>query len=183
MKNHVTAEQNARDMLERMGVPDAQEYSAGDLVELANLIVSADTPVAFAEALRCGEESGRAAERGESDMIQKEIDDLETSFRKHGFTWDQTNFAIAVLRNRVESLRQQLATMTEDRDRLLEIMCEIAGSKSLTATPTQFYQYLQRVASDATITNPEALAATKPSLDGPVPDLKPADDCGIRYVE
>lgn len=33
-----TAEQQARDMLERMGVPDSQEYTAGDLVELANLI-------------------------------------------------------------------------------------------------------------------------------------------------
>lgn len=60
MKNHVTAEQDARDMLERMGVPDAQEYSAGDLVELANLIVSADTPVALAEAYRCGKEAGDA---------------------------------------------------------------------------------------------------------------------------
>ena len=60
MKNHVTAEQNARDMLERMGVPDAQEYSAGELVELANLIVSADTPVALAEAYRCGKEAGDA---------------------------------------------------------------------------------------------------------------------------
>ena len=60
----------------------------------------------------------------------------------------------------IESLRQQLAAMTADRDRLLDVMCEIAGSKSLTATPTQFYQHLQRIASDATITNPEALAAT-----------------------
>ncbi len=56
----MTAEQNARDMLERMGVPDAQAYSAGDLVELANLIVSADTPVALAEAYRCGKEAGDA---------------------------------------------------------------------------------------------------------------------------
>ena len=61
-----------------------------------------------------------------------------------------------------DELRKQLAYMTADRDRLLGIMCEIAGSKSLTATPTQFYQHLQRVASDATITNPEALAATEP---------------------
>ena len=57
----------------------------------------------------------------------------------------------------IESLRQQLAAMTADRDRLLDVMGEIAGSKSLTATPTQFYQHLQRIASDATITNPEAL--------------------------
>ena len=34
----MTAEQRARDMLERMGVEDAHSFSAGDLVELANLI-------------------------------------------------------------------------------------------------------------------------------------------------
>lgn len=33
-----TPEQAARNMLERMGVDDAQGYSAGSLVELANLI-------------------------------------------------------------------------------------------------------------------------------------------------
>ncbi len=33
-----SAEQQARDMLERAGVPNAQDYSAGDLVEIANLI-------------------------------------------------------------------------------------------------------------------------------------------------
>ncbi len=66
-----------------------------------------------------------------------------------------------VLAQKVETLEQQLAIMTEDRDRLLSVMCEIAGSKSLTATPTQFYQHLQRIASDATITPPhdEALQA------------------------
>jgi hypothetical protein len=35
-----TVEQQARDMLERMGVEGAQSYSAGDLSELANLIAS-----------------------------------------------------------------------------------------------------------------------------------------------
>ena len=35
-----SAEQQARDMLARMGVPDAQSYSSGDLVELANLIAT-----------------------------------------------------------------------------------------------------------------------------------------------
>lgn len=34
----MTAEQAARDMLERMGWERAQELSAGDVVELANLI-------------------------------------------------------------------------------------------------------------------------------------------------
>lgn len=37
-----TAEQKARDMLERMGVEGAQRFSAGDLVELANLISERD---------------------------------------------------------------------------------------------------------------------------------------------
>ena len=73
--------------------------------------------------------------------------------------WElERSLATAVRVN--ESLRQQLADMTKDRDRLLDVMGEIAGSKSLTATPTQFYQHLQRIASDATIINPEALAAT-----------------------
>ena len=34
----MTAEQQARDMLERMGVDGAQSFTAGDLVELANLL-------------------------------------------------------------------------------------------------------------------------------------------------
>lgn len=34
----LTAEQQARDMLERMGVEDSQSFSTGELVELANLI-------------------------------------------------------------------------------------------------------------------------------------------------
>lgn len=33
-----TAEQQARDMLERMGIENAQLFTSGDLVELANLI-------------------------------------------------------------------------------------------------------------------------------------------------
>lgn len=36
----MTAEQQARDMLERMGVDGAQNFSAGELVELANLIAA-----------------------------------------------------------------------------------------------------------------------------------------------
>lgn len=34
----MTPEQQARDMLERMGVDDVQSFSSGDLVELSNLI-------------------------------------------------------------------------------------------------------------------------------------------------
>ena len=36
-----TLEQQARDLLERIGVEDAQSFTAGDLVELANLIGAA----------------------------------------------------------------------------------------------------------------------------------------------
>ena len=39
-----SAEQQARDMLDRMGVPNAQSFSAGDLVELANLIAMRPKP-------------------------------------------------------------------------------------------------------------------------------------------
>jgi hypothetical protein len=43
----MTAEQKARDMLDRMGVDDAQSFSAGDLVELANLIAARDGAAAM----------------------------------------------------------------------------------------------------------------------------------------
>ena len=38
-----TPEQQARDLLERMGIEDAQSFSSGDLVELANLIANKQT--------------------------------------------------------------------------------------------------------------------------------------------
>jgi len=40
----MTTEQEARDLLERIGVPNAQEFSAGELVELANLIAYKHKP-------------------------------------------------------------------------------------------------------------------------------------------
>jgi len=39
-----SAEQQARDLLQRMGVPNAQNYLSGDLAELANLIANRRTP-------------------------------------------------------------------------------------------------------------------------------------------
>jgi hypothetical protein len=36
--HRMSAEQQARDLLERMEIPNAQDFSAGELVELANLI-------------------------------------------------------------------------------------------------------------------------------------------------
>jgi hypothetical protein len=41
---NTSAEQQARDLLERMGVEDAQAFSAGDLGELANLIADRTDP-------------------------------------------------------------------------------------------------------------------------------------------
>lgn len=58
MEQEMTAEQKARDMLERMGVPDAQSYTAGDIVELANLISMVqqlETWKAEGERLLCGD--------------------------------------------------------------------------------------------------------------------------------
>jgi hypothetical protein len=54
-----TKEQKARDMLERMGVDDAQTISAGSVVELANLIAEAEQlremQASYEEWLRSGE--------------------------------------------------------------------------------------------------------------------------------
>lgn len=53
-------------------------------------------------------------------MTQDEINAQEKAFQRQGFTPNQINFAVAVLRNHVEqlesmidSLRQQLETMTQ----------------------------------------------------------------------
>lgn len=40
----ISAEQQARDMLERMGIENAQSFTAGQLVELANLIAARAQP-------------------------------------------------------------------------------------------------------------------------------------------
>lgn len=48
----MTAEQQARDMLERIGVEDAQRFSAGALVELANLISARDGAAAVVTRFR-----------------------------------------------------------------------------------------------------------------------------------
>lgn len=105
MKNHVTAEQNARDMLERMGVPDAQEYSAGELVELANLIVRADTPVALAEAYRCGKEAGDA---GIAELRQQLANALAANEQN-----------LKVYHAAAAELRQQLAEKETQRQNLM----------------------------------------------------------------
>ncbi len=43
----MTAEQKARNVLERLGIENAQDFSAGELVEIANLIALADELVAW----------------------------------------------------------------------------------------------------------------------------------------
>lgn len=48
----MTAEQKARDMLERMSVEGAQTFSAGDIVELANLIATRDGVAAIVAKMR-----------------------------------------------------------------------------------------------------------------------------------
>jgi hypothetical protein len=61
-----TAEQRARDMLERMGVENAQSMSAGDVVELANLISERDQAITLlAERKKLDEKS--PSDRGASD--------------------------------------------------------------------------------------------------------------------
>lgn len=73
----VTAEQAARDLLERLGVKDAQSYTSGDLVELANLIPaaylakigrvggSATTPAKQAASRTNGRKGGRPKKRAQ----------------------------------------------------------------------------------------------------------------------
>jgi hypothetical protein len=50
--NDDTAEQKARDLLARCGVEDAQSFTAGDVVELANLIARDEKHRRQLEAIR-----------------------------------------------------------------------------------------------------------------------------------
>jgi hypothetical protein len=71
-----TPEQKARDLLERMGIEDAQSFTAGDVVELANLI--ADTPSA--------PPGPSVAERiwYEEQVLQRSINQDPTNTHLHG---------------------------------------------------------------------------------------------------
>ncbi len=64
----MSAEQQSRDLLERLGMPRAQSLTAGDVIELANLITDAnrvrsnvlrpsDTPQQFAAIMRVWRET------------------------------------------------------------------------------------------------------------------------------
>ncbi len=67
-----TAEQQARDLLERMGVAEAQQMSAGDLVELANLIAELDH---LAEQLRALEQW-----KVEGEAIMQQLEKVSGAF-------------------------------------------------------------------------------------------------------
>ena len=68
-----TPEQEARDLLERMGIEDAQEWSSGDLVELANLIDALAAAEARAVLREPTAEMCRAAQR----LRTRDYDDSE----------------------------------------------------------------------------------------------------------
>ena len=87
-----------------------------------------------------------------AEMTQEEIDALATTLRNQGLTWNQTNFAVAVIRDYVEPLRQQLAD-SQKQATLLRGMIAIAA---LHVRPTCMKLY-----DDLT----EALAATA-DIDG-----------------
>lgn len=83
----MTAEQKARDMLERMGVEGAQDFSAGDLVELANLIAGAQPAPMPDEELRglIERECGPVQRMG--DMLWA-VEVARAVERAHGITND-----------------------------------------------------------------------------------------------
>ncbi|MCK6433380.1 MAG: hypothetical protein HUU30_17630 [Burkholderiaceae bacterium] len=64
----MTAEQQARDMLERMGVEGAQNFSAGDLVELANLIAERNHLATVVEFIGTAESGGELFPVGPADV-------------------------------------------------------------------------------------------------------------------
>jgi len=76
----MTPEQKARDLLERMGFQEAQNMSAGDVGELAQLISDMDTARRDAEILRGKLEAGIALlEKLEKLLFERMVDDDDNS--------------------------------------------------------------------------------------------------------
>jgi chromosome segregation ATPase len=85
---------------------------------------------------RAGLAAGLERER---DALKAERADLIKINNGWAHEWD-------AMREQVEEMRKVIEAAKANR----ETLSEIAGSKSLTATPTQFYQHLQRIAAKAT---------------------------------
>ncbi len=79
---NTTAEQQARDILERMGIDDAQYLPASDLTEIANLIAD----LARARAALAAEPQGdsRLPEEAPLDHPPSALDRRETAAWYHG---------------------------------------------------------------------------------------------------
>lgn len=105
----MTAEQQARDMLERIGVDGAQSFTAGDLVELANLLNFSQALTKKNVALGAKVVDGTIASRRISSENKKlrafaqaimeawpeggiEGDDLQEIAVKHGLLAPETRF-------------------------------------------------------------------------------------------
>ena len=105
----MTAEQQARDMLERIGVDGAQSFTAGDLVELANLLNFSQALTKKNVALGAKVVDGTIASRRISSENKKlrafakaimeawpeggiEGDDLQEIALKHGMLAPDTRF-------------------------------------------------------------------------------------------
>jgi hypothetical protein len=74
-----TAEQQARDLLERCGVEDAQSFTAGDVMELANLIADFDQLLAVATLYVDAFEG-----EGMSLVELMRLQDIEDIVKRHG---------------------------------------------------------------------------------------------------
>lgn len=77
MTDHTTAEQKAREMLERIGVDDASSFSAGDVVELANLIEAfeqARDELATEKHARYRADMAAEAEARHADRLREELE-------------------------------------------------------------------------------------------------------------
>lgn len=72
MMEEITAEQKARDLLDRMDIDGAQEMTAGDVLELANLIARRDALEKAMEFISTADSGGEIFPSGPSDTEYSE---------------------------------------------------------------------------------------------------------------
>lgn len=113
----MTSEQQARDMLERIGVENAQNFSAGDLVELATLINDSQISFYKQEAVKAQLDSVvNLLYRIYALLYPSPITTSDEKVRMFYSENVDPREVLQELSNRIRALPEELATIKKERN-------------------------------------------------------------------